>query len=99
MEFSGITVSHQVSLSEKLSVYELPAISKWQTALSNFESSSVPTSCYQSIVTKDCVLSVTSTLSFFERIELGHGLVIQIFLSTTKRLCTRLAIPSQSGLH
>jgi hypothetical protein len=40
---------------------------------------------------------VTSTLPF-ERIKLGHGLVIQIFLSTTKNDFVRLAIPSQFGL-
>jgi hypothetical protein len=39
---------------------------------------------------------VTSTLSF-ERIELGHGLVIQIFSIDYKNDFVRLAIPSQSG--
>jgi hypothetical protein len=47
--------------------------------------------------TKDCVLSVTSTLSF-ERIKLGHGLVIQIFSIDYKNDFVRLAIPSQFGL-
>jgi hypothetical protein len=30
-EFSGIIVSHQVFVKPKMSGYELPAISKWQT--------------------------------------------------------------------
>jgi hypothetical protein len=100
MEFSGITVSHQVFIKRKIE--RLRTSSHLKVAKRHcliFESSSVPTSCYQSIVVlRLCIIRDINTV-FFERIELGHGLVIQIFSIDQKRLCTRLAIPSQSGLH
>jgi hypothetical protein len=36
VEFSGITVSHQVFVKPKIEGYELPAISKWHNVICHF---------------------------------------------------------------
>jgi hypothetical protein len=95
MEFSGITVSHQVFIKRKFTNFQPSQSGK--TALSIFVVVS-SNFVFSQLSYGYCIIRDINTVfwTHWTRSWFGNP---NLFYRLQKRLCTRLAIPSQSGLH